>query len=110
MPYKTDKIAIKDDFLSKRSKLIPCQRERIIQLFEEGASITSLAKLFHVNKRLIQFVLFPERLEISKQRRKERGGSKIYYKKEKHKESMKRHRNHKQELFSTKKNNDATID
>ena len=110
MPYKTDKIAIKDDFLSKRSKLIPCQRERITQLFEQGASMTSLAKMFHVNRRLIQFVLFPERLEACKQKRKERGGSKIYYKREKHNESMKRHRKHKQELFSTKKNNNATID
>ena len=99
MPFKTDKIALADPFLNKRVKLIPCQRERIVTLFNSGYSINSLAKLFKVNKRLIQFTIFPERYELSKRKTAERQKSGKYYNKEVHTKAVKRHRRYKQSIF-----------
>jgi len=95
MPFKTEKIAIKDPFLDRRTKLIPCQKEMVKYWYEKGLSITKIAKMFKVNKRLIQFVLFPDRKKINLEHRKERGGSKIYYKKEYNNRKIREHRNYK---------------
>ena len=76
-------------------------REMIQILYAEGRSITSLSKQFNVNKRLIQFELFPERKEKNYQNRLERGGSQIYYKGgEKWAETMRTHRRHKYDVLT----------
>jgi transposase len=93
MPYKTDKLAYNCPFLDNRSKLLPCQKEMVVWYKEnEGMSQRKLAAKFNVSRRTIQFILDPEKLSKNKQRRAERGGSKAYYDKEKHKQSMKKHR------------------
>lgn len=52
--------------------------------------------MFKVNKRLIQFELFPERKELNVQQRRDRGGSKIYYKGgEEWNQTMREHRSYK---------------
>jgi hypothetical protein len=99
MPYKTEKIAIADPFLNKRTKLLPCQKERIVDLYNGGSSINGLAKVFKVSKRLIQFTIFPERAELSKMKTSERQKNGRYYNKEKHTKSVRDHRRYKQELF-----------
>lgn len=64
----------------RRTKLTDGQRQEIQQLYTNGTiSIGGLARAYNVNKRLIQFILFPERHERNKQLRAERGGSKRYY-------------------------------
>jgi hypothetical protein len=80
MPYKTDKEKLDCPFLDRRIKLIPCKREMIHWWYEHGTSITKIAEIFGVNKRLIQFELFPERKLKNLQDRDKRGGSMIYYK------------------------------
>lgn len=99
MPFLTSKIPINDPFLKKSNKLLPCQKEMVAWWYNQGKSITQIAKDFKVNKRLIQFILFPERLKKNKELRIERGGSKIYYKKEKQTKAIREHRNYKQFLF-----------
>ncbi len=101
MPYKTDKIAIADPFLSRRIKLLPCQREMVHWWYANNMSITSIAKLFKVSKRLIQFELFPERKKKNIQDRENRGGSKQYYDKDYHAEKMKDHRRYKHEILKS---------
>lgn len=98
MPYKfeTDKLLIrrKDD---KRVKLTYEQREEIKEL--KGVySQRTLASMFGVSRRTIQFIHDPAKLEANLQARKERGGSKKYYDKENHKQYMKTHRKHKNQL------------
>jgi hypothetical protein len=106
MPRKTDSISIKCPFLDKRTKLLPCQKERILGLYIEGASITALGKMFQVNKRLVQFILFPERRIKNVQDRKERIGNTLEaYGKEYFAEQMKKHRQHKKDLFAKPKTN-----
>ena len=80
MPYKTDKMKLDSPFFDRRVKLLPCMREMIHILYEEGRSIHSLAKQFNVDKRLIQFELFPERKKKNLEDREKRGGTMIYYK------------------------------
>jgi hypothetical protein len=63
-------------------------------------SIRSLTKLWGVSRRTIQFVLFPERAEINVKLREKRGGSKIYYDKDKHTGAIREHRRYKQSLHT----------
>lgn len=99
MPRKTDTIAIKEKPLKRSAKLLDCQRERIVSLHSEGSSITGLGKMFKVNKRLIQFIIFPERQKKNLELREQRGGSKAYYNKEKHTIAVREHRDYKKKLF-----------
>jgi len=100
MPAKVDKLRIESHFLSKRVKLLPCQRERIFQMHHnESKGIRELSRCFKVNKRLIQFICYPERHKMNLELRKERGGTKIYYVKEKQNLAISKHRKHKSEIF-----------
>lgn len=100
MPYKfeTDrkKIDRKDD---KRIKLSIEQKEEIYQKYKTGNySQRKLAAIYNVNRRLIQFIIDPAKHDQNLKARKERGGSKIYYDKDKNTETMKKHRRYKKEL------------
>jgi hypothetical protein len=80
MPYKTDKDKLNCPFFDKRVKLLPCQKERLILLYKNGTSQRKLAKIFNVSRRLIQFIIFPEKKVRDLELRELRGGSKHYYK------------------------------
>ena len=97
MPYKSEKIKIAGSLYDKRIKLTEQDREDIKNL--TGMSIRGIARMYGVDKRLIQFILFPERHQKNLLDRKNRGGSKQYYNREKQRQYMKKHRNHKQELY-----------
>lgn len=107
MPYKTEKIKFDCPFLDRRTKLLPCQREMVHFWYGQGASINAIARMFHVNKRLIQFELFPERKKKNLEHRKDRGGWAIYYKGGKDwAAQMKSHRKYKNDVLkdTVKKN------
>ena len=104
MPYKTEKTPIADKFLDRRVKMLPCQKEMAISMYSRGASIRAIAKMYRVDKRLIQFLLFPERKEKNLQDRKVRGGSKIYYKKDYHNAKIREHRRYKHEILCNTSN------
>jgi len=99
MPFKTDKISINDAFLKKSTKLLPCQKEMIVYWNNRGSSQRKLALMFNVSRRLIQFILDPSKHQANLEARKERGGSKIYYKREKHTKAIKEHRKYKNQLL-----------
>lgn len=100
MPSKTDKLKLGSPFLSRRVKLLPCQKEMIIWWHSNTEiSIRALARMFHVNRRLIQFILFPERKKRNLECRKQRGGSMQYYDKSYHKEKIREHRQHKRKTL-----------
>ncbi len=100
MPRKTDSMNLKSQFLSRRVKLLDCQKERVFKMHHgESYGINQLARMFKVNKRLIQFICYPERAERNRQLRETRGGSKKYYNKANHRKATKEHRNYKKEVF-----------
>ncbi len=72
----------------------------IIQRYKNGEAIRAIARDYEVDKRLIQFIIFPERLELNKRLRKERGGWKKYYSTERRREEMRKFRKHKRELLT----------
>jgi hypothetical protein len=99
MPYLTDKQKLDNYFIDGRTKMLPCQKERCIALYEEGTGIRALSRMFNVSRRLIQFLLFPERKEKNLQDREERGGTMKYYDKDYHKFHMKKHRAKKHKIL-----------
>jgi hypothetical protein len=100
MPYKTEKVKIECPFLDRRIKLLPCQKERMLHLRDLGYSQRKLAFVFNVSRRLVQFVIDPDKKEKDLQNRRDRGGTMIYYKGGKEwNETMKKHRTYKHKLF-----------
>lgn len=98
MPRKSDLITIKDENLDRRTKLTTIQKKEIF-MNKECLSQRKLADLYGVSRRTIQFILDPEKLKENKLRRKERGGSKEYYDKQKNTDAQREHRNYKKELY-----------
>lgn len=80
MPYITDKKKLDCPFLDRRTKLLPCQRERMISLRNLGYSQRKLAAIFNVSRRLVTFITDPEKAKKNVEARRDRGGSMVYYK------------------------------
>lgn len=103
MPYKSEKIRIQGTNLDRRVKLTENDKQDIRDAFAKGESIRSITRRYKVSRRLIQFTIFPERMELNKELRKKRGGWKQYYDKDRHREDMKGTRAYKQKLYVEKK-------
>ena len=83
------KIRPEDD---NRRKLSADDRAEIKDLYERGLiSIHGLARQFNVSRRLIQFILGPER--------QQKVDTKKYYDRDKNNEYKRRNRKHRNELF-----------
>lgn len=101
MPRKSDSIAINNEKYDRRVKLTEDDKKSIKSEYELGlSSIRGLARKYGVDKRLIQFILFPERQVVARAGYAERQKDGRYYDREKHNEAMKRHRDHKKELWN----------
>lgn len=96
MPYKKRYLP---EHLDRRIKIPKAEHKTIKQLHKDGVAIRAIARLYKVDKRLIQFILFPERQEAMYQARLERGGSKIYYNKDKWRKTQKEHRRYKSRVL-----------
>jgi len=101
---KVEEMRIADPFLKRSAKLLPCQKEMMHYWYARGTSINGIARLFNCNKRTVQFELFPERHKKNLELREARGGSMVYYNKEKHTNSVREHRHYKKELLNLKDN------
>ena len=101
MPYKceTEHYIISGTVNDKRIKLTNEDKEQIKKLYTEGESIRSIARIYPVDRRMIQFIIFPERLVENKKRREERGGWKQYYNRESNTNSIRKTRQHKQKVY-----------
>lgn len=98
MPFKSERIKIAGGKYDRRVKLTQKDKDKILSL-RDKISIHDLAKMFGVHRRTIQFILYPERQARNLELREERGGSKIYYDREKQNASIREHRRYKQELY-----------
>lgn len=102
MPYsherngKTLKSVKKD----RRVKLTDEDKQDIKNKYNSGLySIRGLAREYKVDKRNIQFLLFPERLEQAKRTLQARGGWRVYYNRLEHNEAVKQTRRHRHKIF-----------
>lgn len=102
MPYahETRRLRIPTEPGSDRRVKLSCSDKAAIREAHvvQGASIRQLAYQFKVSRRTIQFLLYPERAVENQKRRAERGGSKVYYDREAHADSMRGYRRHKKQL------------
>jgi hypothetical protein len=99
MPRKSDTIPIKDTKFDKRVKLTLESKQDILKL-KETISLRECARRYDVDRRTIDFIWYPHKKLENIQRRKERGGSKQYYDREKHTIAIREHRNYKKELHN----------
>lgn len=84
----------------RRVKLSPSDKERIRRLYRGGKhSQRSLAGKFQVSRRLIQFILNPDRERIQKERVKLEKRWLKYYDKDKHNQSIASLRAYKRKLY-----------
>lgn len=103
MPRKTDTIAIDCPFLDRRIKLLPCQKERMLSLYNLGYSQRKLAAIFNVSRRLVQFTTCPEKKVKDLENRRDRGGSMAYYKGgQEWAATIREHRDYKKQIFNNK--------
>lgn len=101
MPYKFEKTPINNPQNDKRVKLTVEDKKEIREEYANGnISQRELAKKYNVSRRLIQFVLNPDSQEIAKKQFAERQKDGRYYDKTKHKDYMKKHREHKKDLYN----------
>lgn len=100
MPYKSEKAGHIPPAKDKRVKLTDDDRARIKQLHQSGDwSQRALAAEFGVSRRLIQFIVYPEKLEAAKQAYAERRKDGRYYDPDAHTKAMRTHRAHKHQLY-----------
>ena len=101
MPYKSESIKIDHTKHDRRIKLSIENKEDIKYLYyRENYSLRELARRFNVDKRTIQFIIDPLKLEENIKRREEKGGWKQYYDKDKNNSYIKKHRKYKQDLHT----------
>ena len=101
MPYKSQKIPICGTEYDRRQKLTPEQRAEIYHRYHTGyVSQRQLAREYGVSRRLITFIIYPDKLEESRRQLK-RCRAKGLYKPDKKKwaATVREHRHYKQELF-----------
>lgn len=101
MPYTSDRpglrIAPADD---RRRKLTEDQREQIRQQAAQGASQRQLAAAFGVSRRLVQYILDPEKEARGKELYAARQRDGRYYDREKHAEQVRATRRHRHRLYA----------
>lgn len=102
MPYTWEKRhALLLPHVDARRKLTDSDRAKIIKLYDDGLSIRGIARAFEgkCSRRLIQFVIFPDRAEKVAFDFKIRRLDGRYYKRVKHTAYMRKHRQRKQKLI-----------
>ena len=100
MPRKSDSVAIKNKSLDRRVKLTDEERIEITNTYKGGGtSYNKLATEYGVSKRLIMFIVNPDKYEVTKKQFAERQKGGRYYDREKHNKAVKKHRDYKKKLF-----------
>lgn len=114
MPSKIDSVRInankENAMLDRRRKLTDDDKNTIRRIYftepvGKRPSISFLARQYNVSRRLIQFILFPERKARQDTLAKERRKDGRYYDKEKGRTHMRDHRAYKRQLIRSGKLN-----
>ena len=101
MPYKSENINISGTSYDRRRKLTEDQKEYIRWLHEEEKmSQRKLASMFGVSRRLITFVISPEKEARNRELFRQRKNSGNYKPSKEHRaQVMREHRHYKQQLY-----------
>lgn len=100
MPVLIDELKIPTEHDGRR-KITGEQRQEIRRLYEiECKSIREITRVVGCSRRSVQFILFPERAQVVKNRAKEVKRWEPYNKKEVHTPAMRKHRAKKRDLLA----------
>ena len=98
MPYAHTKLRIPRE-LDRRVKITPEKRAEIVALYKvERLAQRAIARQTGISRRMISFILFPEREALCRAQYKERRSDGRYYHKEKWRVQMRNHRRYKQSI------------
>ncbi|MCR4323039.1 MAG: helix-turn-helix domain-containing protein [Candidatus Azambacteria bacterium] len=102
MPYKftTNKIKLPRE-ADRRVKLTSDDKARIALLHDQGLSQRAIARAVGCSRRMVVFILYPERLAHAKALYKDRRKDGRYYDRKKNTEATRKHRRHKKEVLSS---------
>ena len=81
-----------------RRKIPQEEHPKIQKLYKEGLSQRAIARQYNVSRRLIVWILYPERLKARQAQRILDKAHLLYYDKQKHRLSMQKHRLKKRQL------------
>lgn len=100
MPYRSEKIKISGSLFDRRQKLTKEDKEEIRRLYPLIQSQRKLAEMFGVSRRLVTFILDPDKEVDNKELQKEKR-KKGYYKptKKQWADTIREHRRYKQGLY-----------
>ena len=99
MAYVSEKIPLPPQY-DRRRKLTEDDKFEIVRLRKEhNLSQRTLARMFGVSRKLIIFIIDPERYERAKAQYKERRKDGRYYDRETHNEAMRNLRAYKHKLY-----------
>jgi hypothetical protein len=82
-----------------RRKILSSQYDEVRAKYQSLKSMRATAKYYGVDKRLIQFIVYPERLIALKEWNKKIKHHKKYYDTEKRRDYMRKYRAKKREVF-----------
>lgn len=100
MPRKSETVAINNPKYDRRVKLTNEQKEIIRHRYQtEDTSYNKLAVEYGVSKRLISFIIHPEKEKISREQMKLRQKDGRYYDKDKHAKYVREYRKYKDMLY-----------
>lgn len=99
MPYSFEELHIPREY-DRRVKVTDDDRLIIKRMFNEGVAIRAITRHFEgrLSRKIITYVIYPERQEKARADYKERRKDGRYYNRDRHREAMRRHRAHKREL------------
>lgn len=87
----------------KRSaKYNEVDRLHVQKMHREGSSIHLISRTTGISRRMVQFILYPARLELAKKLYKQRRKDGRYYVRAKHTQAMRIHRSYKKLLENEK--------
>lgn len=101
MPYAVNRRGLRiPRAYDRRVRLTTKDRANIRRLHGRGWAIRKIARKFkgRCSRSLIGFVIYPERLERAKELHRIRRVDGRYYKREKHRAAMKKHRRYKHSI------------
>jgi hypothetical protein len=104
MPNKLDSIKYSEE-QDGRVKILKSQYDEVRAKYVSLQSMRATAAYYGVDKRLIQFIIYPERLEALKAHNKLIKHHRKYYDKDKWRETMRKFRARKKEILNPKDKN-----
>jgi len=99
MPYLIEQVKLPRIY-DRRVHIMEDGKEEIKNLYKTGISIRAISRKFSgvCSRRLIQFILFPERLKVAQEQYQERRKDGRYYDPTRHCEAIRNLRRYKHDL------------